>query len=122
MTALVIYNTKAGQGNQAINNLQVGITANDNANKVMDNFSTQDETAQATIIRGRSTICQYLLFLIQQAIANPNTKFHCIQKVNNKSKWIASAILPMQLLGAVQCIAAVLLAERPPIAHLRAHP
>jgi hypothetical protein len=108
-----MYNAEAAQGNQAINNLQVGVTAEDSADKVMDEFATQNETALAAIIGGRSTIHQHLLSLIQQAITNPITEFHRIHKLNDKSKQIASAILPTQLSDAAQCIVMVLQAERP---------
>jgi hypothetical protein len=108
-----MYKEEAAQGNQAINNLQAGVTADNNANKVMDAFATQNEIAPAAMIGGRSTIRQHLNFLIQQAIANPIAVFHSIHKLNDESKWIASAILPTQLLDAAQCIVVVLQAERP---------
>ena len=78
-------------------------------------FATQDEnTAAATnIVGGRSTIRVLLLFLIQQAIANPITEFHRVHKVNDESKKIAVAIIPRQLSDTAQRIAAVVQAERP---------
>ena len=113
-TALVMIN-KAQAGNQAISNLQAGVTE-EALNKEMDNkFATQDKnTAAATnIVGGRSTIHTLLLFLIQQAISNPITEFHCVHKVNNESKRIAVAIIPRQLSDSAQRIATVVQAERP---------
>ena len=58
-------------------------------------------------------MCVLLLFLIQQAIANPITEFHRIHKVNDESKRIAVSIIPRQLSDAAQRIATVVQAERP---------
>ena len=57
-TALVMFN-KVQAGNQAIGNLQAGVTE-EATDKEMDNeFATQDKdtAAAANIIGGRSTIC-----------------------------------------------------------------
>ena len=113
-TALVMFN-KVQAGNQAIGNLQAGVTE-EATDKEMDNeFATQDKdtAAAANIIGGRSTIRTLLLFLIQQAIANPITEFHRVHKVNEESKRILVAIIPRQLSDAAQHIAAVVQAERP---------
>lgn len=95
--------------NRAIGNLQAGVTEEASDEEMDNEFATQDEdtAAAANIIGGRSTIRTLLLFLIQQAIANPITEFHRIHKLNDESKRIAVAIIPRQLSDAAQRIAAV---------------
>lgn len=107
-TALVMFN-EAQAGNRAIGNLQAGVTEEASDEEMDNEFATQDEdtAAAANIIGGRSTIRTLLLFLIQQAIANPITEFHRIHKLNDESKRIAVAIIPRQLSDAAQRIAAV---------------
>ena len=113
-TALVMFN-EAQAGNRAIENLQAGVTEGAPDEEMANEFATQNEdTAEAAnIIGGRSTIRQLLLFLIQQAIANPITEFHRVHKTNDESRRIATAITPQQLSDAAQRIAAVVQAERP---------
>jgi hypothetical protein len=114
-TALVMFNEEAQVGNRAIGNLQAGVTEEAPDEEMDNEFATQDEdmALAANIIGGRSTIRTLLLFLIQQAIANPITEFHRVHKVNEESKRIAAAIIPRQLSDAAQRIAAVVQAERP---------
>jgi len=101
--------------NQAIGNLQAGVTEEASDEEMDNEFATQDEVtaAAAFIIGGRSTIRTLLLFLIQQAITNPIMEFHRIHKLKDESKRIAVAIIPRQLSDAAQRIAAVVQAERP---------
>ncbi len=100
---------EAQAGNRAIGNLQAGVTEEASDEEMDNKFATQDEVTAvaAFIIGGRSTIRTLLLFLIQQAIANPITEFHRIHKLNDESKRIAVAIIPRQLSDAAQRIAAV---------------
>jgi hypothetical protein len=111
VTALTLYNSATHPGcTQAninhITNLQAGVT---------DDIAMNNEAAvsAAQIVGGQSTICQLLLFLIQQAITNLIEEFHQLQAVREEMYRIAGAILPTQLSDAAQRITAVVQAEQP---------